>query len=242
MSDRDTALRRVQKLLSLATSPNEHEASAAAEKAQELMQKWKIEEAEVRPGNSTVTVESWVYANMTVTWRRDLAFSVARGFFCRCVHVPRSKDSQNKAWLNFVGRPEDIAVAKAVYEWLTKELERLAKASTKDRKAYLKNYPGIVAAVRAQLRNWHQSFLQGAVGRLADRLREGEERFEEEEKGCALVKVSNDEVNKAVEEAFAALEASPPAAEARDPRGWLAGDEAARTMAIQPPTEIGGGA
>lgn len=240
MSDRETALRRVQKLLALATSPNEHEASSAAEKAQELMQRWKIEEAEVRPGGDSVTVESWIYANTTVTWRRDLAYAVARGFFCRCVHVPRCKESQNKAWLNFVGKKEDIAIAKSVYEWLSKELQRLAKESVKAERKRLKAMY-IAVGLSSRLKNWHHSFLLGAVGRLSERLREGEDRFKEEEAGRALVVASSAELDESLSKLFADLEPAPPAADAKDMRAWSAGDAVGNRVAIQPPAEIGGG-
>src|SRR5450755_3287434 len=81
---------RIRKLLALADSPNEYEAAAAAEKAQELMLRHGIELATVAARtHQPLKVDEHVVSGKVDPWRRILASAVARSAGGRGRVAPR---------------------------------------------------------------------------------------------------------------------------------------------------------
>ena len=80
---------RIRKLLALADSPNEHEAAAAAEKAQELMLRHGIELATVAAStHQPLKVDEHVASGKVDPWRGILASAVASSAGGRVVRHP----------------------------------------------------------------------------------------------------------------------------------------------------------
>ncbi len=245
MSDRETVLRRVKKLLALSRSPNQHEAETAAAMAQRLVQEHKVEDREIEEEQET-TIFSWSYASRAVFWKRDLAFAVARGFFCRCVHTPPSKEAQGKAWLNLVGKREDIEVAREVFDWLLRELRRLSVAFVKVERVTWKR--GIRKASMIYARDepvWTKvklDFLNGAVYAVDQRMIREHERFQAEAEKCrALVKAGDEKIMAFIHEQFQKVEPSPTGAPVREYAAWAAGVKAGEEVVLKPAKGIGGG-
>lgn len=112
---------KIRKLFALATSPNEHEAKLAAQRASELMEKYQIEMADVLLTEAkTQQVETERYEvpdqKMKLIWIGILAHGCAKLFDgevldCGGLHGTR---------LTFIGYPDDIASIKWLFEHLYK--------------------------------------------------------------------------------------------------------------------------
>jgi len=110
-ADLETIKKRIKKLLALSKSPNENEAMAALQKAQELMEEYRITEAEC------------VYASQTVkatkresAWRSTLANTVASLYACEALHDASSGE------MIFYGESFDAFMAKAQYAEIQKSI------------------------------------------------------------------------------------------------------------------------
>lgn len=121
MTEREKALDKIKKLLALSTSPNEHEAKLAAQRASEIMEKYQVAEAEVLVASidaehvisERYTVED---QKMKLNWIPNLAHGCAI-LFDSTVLVNRALWGTS---FTFVGYPDDIQMAKALFEHLYK--------------------------------------------------------------------------------------------------------------------------
>lgn len=109
----DRIQRRIRNLLDLANSEvNEHEAIAAAMKAQELLKEYDLTESDVYDDYVEDTIDEEVVEGVTrVNWDRGLAHAVGNNFRCRVT-------LKNKKAVTFVGYTKDVAIAMATYKYL----------------------------------------------------------------------------------------------------------------------------
>jgi len=215
----EAVLKRIKKLLALATSSNEHEAALAASKAQALMFQHNLEMAAISgvdlSPDVTKVIRERVKAGATpgtgTQWRVDLADAVASYGFCDVVIHGRGKYMQ----FSFIGRRADLEVAKYTYEFLTERFSVLVQEYGKTRWAEAK------AEAKAEGITFHQwerdhswdhplkaknSWLHGAVSGARTKMREEYvERREASEQANALVVVRGEEVALAVKEMFPKL-------------------------------------
>lgn len=109
---------KIRKLLALADSPNEHEAQLAMLKAQELLLKYKLSEADVWDAAKLKTKD--IRTGITCSKRRDpwiaeLAATVAKNYCCQGYRVHTSgKQTQG---IGFIGLEEDAEVCAAVFRY-----------------------------------------------------------------------------------------------------------------------------
>jgi hypothetical protein len=150
---------RIRKLLALADSPNENEAAAAAEKAQALMLRYGIELATIAvSGGECLAVDEHVLDGKVDPWRRMLAAAVARSAGGEIVWAPGGYGrSQGKIF--FYGPAGTVGGIVELYRYLEAQLVVISAAATATRRER-----------RVHGRTWRNSFLLGAVGRLAQRL------------------------------------------------------------------------
>lgn len=115
MENRETILKKIEKLLALAgNNPNEHEAIAAALKAQELMARYNIELAEVNGENPTQKIIETRYstdAHCMSKWRYGLANVIAKNFCCKTYVINRDQ-------VVFYGYEKDAKIALEVFKFL----------------------------------------------------------------------------------------------------------------------------
>lgn len=116
-------LSRVQKLLALATSSNENEAQAAMLKAQELMMKHGLEMTDLE--SSETQQDREVVKEMgddfiSAPWKRQLVHIVADNFRCKSFFY----NYKGKLRAVFMGLKEDAMVAKAVYAFALKDIDK----------------------------------------------------------------------------------------------------------------------
>jgi len=139
---------KIAKLLSLAgNNSNEHEAAAAAAKAQAMMQEYDLTMGDIeslkvdqRMGTGVVEQERQTLRKKGKPggWKVDLFTAVGHTSDCM-VYA-----SKGGAWYDgqgrFLGRERDVQMAQYIYEFLSRELERLQEQYGKTRWAELKEY------------------------------------------------------------------------------------------------------
>lgn len=104
-------IEKVKKILALAgNNPNQNEAIAAALKAQQLMAKFNINEADLGDEITEDKIESMecVTSGKTQKWRLSLALVIAKNFRCK-VYLSGSGN------VTFYGYDNDAAIAKEVF-------------------------------------------------------------------------------------------------------------------------------
>lgn len=125
MADNSATLEKIRRLLALATSSNEYEAAAAAAKAQELLFKHNLDMAQIKDEDDDNDVGMLLYPEVNQdAWRASLIDAVARATGCRVVR-DRGASASFTAYTLF-GQPANIKVVIYLYEYLARELDRLA--------------------------------------------------------------------------------------------------------------------
>ncbi len=226
MDEREDIIELVRKCLALSRSSNEHEAARAAEKAQELMLKYKLSEAEVElKTEQKVGVTHTEYPAVSRAWRRDLAGAVSEAYFCK-VLVSRRRGHERMV---FVGKPTDIQITIMVYEWLASALDQICYDVTKHD-----------LGERGNLTRWRNSWLAGAVYEVSRRLYEQSERQASDPTTQALVSTTQDALQSYAYEKLGAKRTSKSYNTTDMHRGAYAeGREAGKTIPLNRPEGIG---
>lgn len=194
MTDKESIISLVRKLLALSKSDNPHEASLAAEKAQTLLLKHNLELSHVETEeDSTDLIAREDFRAGDGVWQLQLASAVAKANMCRIVRTHERNPSTKPgaaSWLKryaIFGRPENIEVVKYLYAYLQREIKRLCEEATP-----LGADKSFAAAFRV-----------GAAGIVAKRLHESLQTFKAASSDTMSLIVVNDAALTAqVETAF----------------------------------------
>ena len=176
MTDDQTLLSRVHKLLALAGSPNLHEAATAAGLAQALIARHRLQgwlDAAQAVAEDPDPIEDAQEAPLEASkrlrkWKVVLAGAIADANGCVAYTLDRGKDQA----IVLVGRARDRAAVLELWTWLVTRIEWLSATHG-----------------AGQDRPWHEAFRVGAVESVADRLACVEEQVREEFTAAALVRV-----------------------------------------------------
>ena len=120
----ETILKKIEKLLALAEkNPNEHEALAAALKAQELMAKYNVDVSAINSDNSENELFKATYEDSgrheMKKWKIGLASVIAKNFCCKVYFI-------NKKHVVFYGYKKDAKIALEVFRFLYETGNKLA--------------------------------------------------------------------------------------------------------------------
>lgn len=112
---------KIKNLLDLANNnPNEHEAMAAALKAQELMAKYHVDIRDVEDEELTdEIIENEVYVGKGDKWKFMLASVIAKNFCCKPYF-------RGRELLVFYGHKKDTEIASQVFQFLFETGNKLA--------------------------------------------------------------------------------------------------------------------
>jgi hypothetical protein len=139
-------LDRVRKLLALATSPNVHEAAAAAARAQRLIDEHRLEELlaaeQEAPAFDDARDEPIETSKRLRPWKAALASVLADASGCVAYTLTRGREQS----IVLVGRAEDRRAVTAMYQALTAQVEWLSATHG-----------------AGESKKWHASFRLGAV-------------------------------------------------------------------------------
>lgn len=209
--NKEKAIEKIRGLLALATSPNEHEAAAAAAKAADLLQKYNLEMTDIDSNYGKGMVE--VAADSTVArldfWRNRLAGIVSDHTFTKVYFVRKyaPSDRTGKMGLRygfvFYGRNGNAEVAAFLFDFLYRTLLELSEQETSKYAQEFKAFYGVSPFQVKNLGNEHpnvyrNSWLRGAVAGIATKLREQRQQVDNTVK--AIIKLRDEEVEQAWEE------------------------------------------
>lgn len=186
---REEAIQKALKLLKLAESSNAHEAALAAQRAQEILTKYNIEQAiidgELDGANGKEEpIESFEYDPLEPargnfpTWKSYLGSTLARANGCRTYLRPGARRNTTSSVL--IGRRSDVQTTRYLYQALSAEVERLVKEQ-----------------VGGRGKTWYNNFKLGVVDAIAKKLDEAKReaeaamRREVASNSTALIKVDN---------------------------------------------------
>jgi len=173
-------LAKVEKLMRLsAKNPNEHEAAAAAAKAQELLLSWNLTSAalEANGGDTGKRAEEKLVGGF-YQFERDLWNAIAELNFCwyfnRSKYVPLAERKQHRGRTYtqqhiLIGRTVNIAATKSMAEYLSGAIERL----TKERLDLNKQHPRS---------SWAVSYRRGMAERVQEKIEDRRYQMIDEER------------------------------------------------------------
>ena len=117
-ADTERVIRRVRKLLALRDSPNVHEAAAAAEQAQALISKHRLERLLAEPDHNPLDRMQQRVLNSSRRLRRWTTVLAAElAAVNDCVSFVRKNPDRTKD-LVVVGEPEDLLAFETLWAWL----------------------------------------------------------------------------------------------------------------------------
>lgn len=148
------AIEKAVKLLRLSKSSNPNEAALAMSKAQEIMERFKIDAASLELDKPTQSADEPIK-----NFCDDPLDSAKGGRWKGCLAVMLARQNQCKAYrhqgshLALVGRPTDVQTVRYFYSWLTKEIDSLTrKECAGNGRTYSNNFRlGVVETVAEKL-------------------------------------------------------------------------------------------
>lgn len=163
-SEEKRLLERAEKLLSLATSDNEHEAVLAMQKVQELYAKYNLNRIRDKKGSQ------WGYLLISLGKKRVeryqsvIASILSDHFFVEVIHTSTfdaKKCSESKA-LELLGTRENVVLAEYVFHFLEQQLKGLWTAYPKKTKLGVASrnsyFLGVLDGFREKLQSSEKSF------------------------------------------------------------------------------------
>lgn len=153
MLSREQVLEKVAKLLRLAQSSNAHEAANAAARAQEIMDRYRLDAASIQLDDDSSAISmlevSRIGKTQVTRWKWALASIVSGANNC----APWQHRDPGGVMLVFYGKQADANAALYLYMYLVREVERLANLANK-----------------GYGRSWLNSFRWGALKTIKERL------------------------------------------------------------------------
>jgi len=135
------AIEKAVKLLRLAQSSNQNEAALAASRAQEIMDRFKLEGLSADYGTNKpkqpeepirdFKADLMDRGTQSETWKARLASTVAKVNECKVYVLRQRSFSPSNGWVvtagfAIVGRASDAQTVRYIYGWLSGEIERLS--------------------------------------------------------------------------------------------------------------------
>lgn len=169
---------RIRKLLRLSESANVHEAANAAERAQHLLEKHRIDRAVIElDGSSTSDPEAIIddenhpleRSGRLANWKVSLTDAICKvNAATHYIGIEThynfgSARSRSVRTICLVGRPSDLAIVRFLYSHFHNEIERLCRQHG-----------------RGQGRSWANSFRHGAIHAIGARLQDAQDRARRE--------------------------------------------------------------
>lgn len=177
MNNREKTIEKIRKLLSLATSSNENEATNAAAQAQKLISKFQIEQAEIDSETKvkqeliSCTIETGSKSN--ILWKERLATILSQVNNCdfytqKRESTEKSKTNPDKVASSYtvyfvVGSKSNVELVQILFELISNQVEYFAKEFVPSEKS------------RTVGKAEKNSFKLGIVTRIGQRLRDTKE-------------------------------------------------------------------
>lgn len=183
MSDIQSVLEKVRKLRTLATSSNLNEAANAAAAAERLIAEFRISEAQLSSERNIsqpiIRAQSYLYETGKITqWKSDLALKLSNHYGVYVYNeLGSSATGRKTSKYVMMGRESDIQILQYVFDYLMKEIVRLADIC-------VFTYGRGVSVER-------NSFCLGAVDGIMNKLRAEKDAQESVATSAAMVLLNN---------------------------------------------------
>ena len=168
----DEAIRKAMGCLRLAKSSNQAEAALAAAKAQEIIDKYKLdvtgldydkqEDARDKEQIKDFGNDPLADVDRSITkWKAVLASAIARQNQCK-IYLSHFGDRQKR--VNIIGRPSDVATVRYLFGFLQNEVIRLRDENTVGQSATFKYQycDGVVDTIQTKLHEQHMETVKAA--------------------------------------------------------------------------------
>ena len=157
-------LEKVSRLLALSKSSNANEAAAAAGRAAEIMDKYRLTMADLE--SPSIPAEAFVKdsgapiyeTGRTVLWKTNLVYVLCNHYGVAYYYdLARSTEMGRKyTEVRLVGKPSGIEMVRYMFAWLSAEIQRISDTEHKGKGfkfTYIFSYcEGFVAGIEAQLK------------------------------------------------------------------------------------------
>jgi hypothetical protein len=153
-------IRRVNKLLALAASDNEHEATLAMQRATELLQRHNLENATLAERSGCVRLVIQTGKKQIPSWRKNIGRILRDYFFVEVVFSSLYDAQRQDSYKTIVllGRAENVPIAEHCYYFLEQQLESL----------WQKNRHRFQGNTRTAKNSYYLGLLQGFSQKLAE--------------------------------------------------------------------------
>ena len=168
----------IQKCLALSKSSNEHEATLALRKAQELLEKYNLSMRDIpaEEGQVSVQMQNLKVPVDSKNWKRSLIHCIALNNFCTTILSGQT--------MHILGREPNVQSTLIMSNWIIEQLDKIAWVET-----YC--YMGPVPKIK-----FKNSLLWGAVDKINQRLKEArQERTQADSNLYSLVVNLDQETN-----------------------------------------------
>lgn len=177
---------KIRKLLSLAQSPNEHEAKAALLKARELMAEHKLTEAELADVEKQAVKD--IRVDITCSKRRNpwivnLSAVIGENYCCKAYRSRRRGEQTNT--IGFIGLEDDVEICVAIFKYAVDCVLSEVKKIKRENTCYYSSY----------VKKLCDSYGYGFCAGVKEAFQKQQE--ENEEQGWGLVLVMPKEVEEA---------------------------------------------
>lgn len=182
--EEERLLQRVEKLLALAGSSNEHEALLAMQRVQEMYAKYNIERLRRQGASDMVYLMLHSRKKRTDAVQSMIASILAEHFFVKVIHgrLYDARDVTHYAVMELMGTRENVLMAEYVHGFLTQQTQSLWRA-------YQKRGTG-----KSGRRSYMLGVLSGFAEKLAAMKKPKAEPTPEEKESVALMRVADQEV------------------------------------------------
>jgi hypothetical protein len=126
-----SVIEKIAKLLQLAEgNANVNEASVAAQKAQELLSRYRLTQADINSGfnKEDIHVEEvgLLFGKKIANWKWSIASALVKINGCKCYSA---QNAAGISHIKLVGRDSDIQIIRYFNDYLIREIDRLAAES-----------------------------------------------------------------------------------------------------------------
>jgi len=229
----EKVVKRIRDLLRLAQSDNRHEAANALAHAQRLMQRHRIERAQLdEPDDEEIRFwqdEPIDERPIIDAWRQAIGGAIAEVNDCVCL-VSDKRSSNGRRIMLIAGRRSDFEACRVMYQWITTKIEELAgRTNSKWARSLARGGMG---------RRFLNSFRMGAAAEVERRIYQEQEKsriqLEADPKTSQALAIRHDAVHQWAEENVNVHEPATPSLDV-DAAAYEAGAIAGRFMPLRAP-------
>lgn len=217
---------KIEKLMRLSASPNEHEAASALAKAEALMAEYNLAHSEIlmdEKQTSSNDVVKTVFGEDIEDWEGALASGIARIFGVKMYnsvsHVIIKRRRSSRKSIVLYGLPMDVETVKGMFTMVKETIEGEAIVDF-----LLQKYLGVIGKDRGATLAYKRGWFNGAVERIIQRVKDQRDyTIAQENKMTSLVIRKGDLIRQKMAQDGVSLTSAKSSSAKSSAAGWAAG-------------------